>query len=83
MNYTDFGLMILVHRKRNGISQETFAGLAQISRNYLSLIERSQAENLSVDVLVKLAGAMQSDPCELLRVLVDAAPPKAAAKEAR
>jgi transcriptional regulator with XRE-family HTH domain len=70
MDYKTFGLDILVYRKRNGISQSALAGTAKISRNYLSLIERNEANNLSVDVLVRLAGAMEADPCDLLRRLM-------------
>lgn len=71
MDYKTFGLDILVFRKRNGISQTDFAGMAEISRNYLSMIERNEAHNLSVDVLLRLARAMQADPCELLNRLIN------------
>jgi transcriptional regulator with XRE-family HTH domain len=69
MNYTDFGLSILIYRKRTGLSQEALAEMAEISRNYLSMIERSEATNLSIDVLVRLARAMSVEPCQLLNIL--------------
>lgn len=69
MDYKNFGLYILVHRKRNRVTQTDFANRAEISRNYLSIIERGLASNMSIDVLVKLAGAMSVAPCELLEQL--------------
>lgn len=70
MDYKNFGLLIMLYRRENRISQVDFAARADISRNYLSLIERNKADNLSVDVLVKLARSVGMDACELLKVLL-------------
>jgi transcriptional regulator with XRE-family HTH domain len=74
MDYRNFGLEIMVFRKRKRLNQAAFADMAEISRNYISMIERGEATNLSVDVLVKLAWAMQADPCSLLKMLLTARP---------
>lgn len=71
LNYLGLGKFILTYRVTNGLTQEDLVNHTDISRNYLSLIERGMATNLSVDVLLKLATAMQIHPCELLRRLMD------------
>jgi len=42
-------------RKEKKLSQEKLAELANVSRNYISMIERGEAENFSDDILKKLA----------------------------
>lgn len=70
MNYQEFGLTILLQRKRNQITQAELAKLVGISRNYLSMIEQGEPVNLSVKILVNIAGAIKVDPCELLKILL-------------
>jgi transcriptional regulator with XRE-family HTH domain len=53
------------HRRALGISQSELAERAGISRNYVSLIERAEASNLSLNVLHSLAGALGVNPAEL------------------
>lgn len=52
-------------RNAKGVSQEELAGHAEISREYLSALERA-AYAASVDVLERLAHALQVDPPQLL-----------------
>jgi len=42
-----FGEAVRSHRKRAGISQGKYSRMFGISRNYLSMIERGEANNLS------------------------------------
>jgi transcriptional regulator with XRE-family HTH domain len=53
------------HRRSLGISQGELADRAGISRNYVSLIERGEASNLSINVLNHLAAALSVTPAEL------------------
>ncbi|HLF89597.1 MAG TPA: helix-turn-helix transcriptional regulator [Anaerolineales bacterium] len=52
-------------RRTLGISQGELAERAGISRNYVSLIERGEASNLSINVLNNLAAALGVTPAEL------------------
>jgi len=42
-------------RKRQKLSQEKLAELTYVSRNYISMIERGEAENISDEIIKKLA----------------------------
>jgi transcriptional regulator with XRE-family HTH domain len=42
-------------RKEKGLSQEKLAELANVSRNYISMIERGEASNFSDEIIQKLA----------------------------
>lgn len=53
-------------RREKGISQEDLADRAGVNRNYPGLLEREQYA-ASVDVLEKLAAALDVDPVELFR----------------
>ena len=57
-----------VRRLRNerGLTQEELSGLAGINRNYTGMIEREQ-RSPTVDMLEKLAKALQVDPVMLLQ----------------
>ena len=46
-------------RKEKGLSQEKLAELANVSRNYISMIERGEAENFSDDIIQKLAWGLE------------------------
>ncbi|MBI0530298.1 helix-turn-helix domain-containing protein [Sphingomonas sp. TX0522] len=53
-------------RRERGVSQEELADRAGLNRNYPGLLEREQYA-ASVDVLEKLAAAMDVDPAEFFR----------------
>ncbi|MEA3388466.1 MAG: helix-turn-helix transcriptional regulator [Pseudomonadota bacterium] len=53
-------------RRDKGISQEDLADRAGVNRNYPGLLEREQYA-ASVDVLEKLADALEVDPVEFFR----------------
>ncbi len=57
-----------VRRLRNerGLTQEELSGMAGINRNYTGMIEREQ-RSPTVDMLEKLAKALQVDPVMLLQ----------------
>lgn len=53
-------------RREKGLSQEELADRAEVYRNYIGMIER--AENAaSVDMIEKLAGALEAKPIEFFR----------------
>lgn len=55
------------HRRDElGLSQQAVADRAKISRNYVSLIERGEAQNISTAVLEQLATALQLTIADLL-----------------
>ena len=49
------GRNVLTLRKEKKVTQEQLASLANVSRNYISMIERGEAENISEDIIRKLA----------------------------
>lgn len=53
-------------RQSKGLSQEELADLADIDRTYVSLLERC-VYSASIDVLAKLADALETPTMELLR----------------
>ncbi len=53
-------------RREKGISQEELADKADINRNYVGMIERSE-NAATVDMLEKLAEALEVEPAEILR----------------
>jgi len=70
VNYKELGLSVLLYRKRHNLHQLPFATAAGMSRNYLVMIEKGHATGLSVEKLVDLARAMETDPRELLGILM-------------
>jgi transcriptional regulator with XRE-family HTH domain len=48
------------------LSQEGLANLSGIHRTYISSMERGQ-RNVSLDILVRLAAALEVEPAELFR----------------
>jgi transcriptional regulator with XRE-family HTH domain len=71
MNYQALGFAVLRRRREKDLSQQDLANLANVSRNYVSMIERGGAKNISVEILVKLARALNVDPAYWLQVLLD------------
>ena len=54
-----FGKNVLILRKERKLSQEQLANLAEVSRNYISMIERGEADNVSEVIIQKLAGSLE------------------------
>lgn len=65
MDAKELGRQVLRRRKESGLTQGELAQRAGISRNYVSLIERGEASNVSVNVLHDLATALETSPAEL------------------
>jgi transcriptional regulator with XRE-family HTH domain len=57
MDAKEFGRQVLTRRKEMGWSQEELGELAGISRNYVSFIERGEADSVSMKVIHQLAVA--------------------------
>jgi transcriptional regulator with XRE-family HTH domain len=57
----DFGALVANRRKQRRMSQAQLALTAGVSRNYISMIERGDAHNLTVRTLCKLADALRLD----------------------
>ena len=53
-------------RKEKGLSQEDLAGLAEVDRTYVSLIER-RLNSISIDKLEQIANALAIEPYTLLK----------------
>ncbi|MCL4296294.1 MAG: helix-turn-helix transcriptional regulator [Anaerolineae bacterium] len=70
INYQRLAAIVTSRRKAMDLTQAQVATSAQISRNYVGQIERAVADNVSVDVLVRLAGALKLPPGRLFGVLV-------------
>ena len=54
-----FGKSVLVLRKERKLNQDQLANLADISRNYISMIERGDAKNVSEEIIRRLALALE------------------------
>jgi len=65
MDAKELGRQVLAKRKEKGWSQEQLGQLAEISRNYVSQIERGEADSISIKVINKLAIAFGVSPAEL------------------
>ena len=62
----EMGRRVLNRRKDMGLSQEALAQRASISRNYVSLIERGEARNVSLNIMGQLAIALETTPAWLM-----------------
>ena len=65
MDASELGRQVLVRRKEKGLSQDELGKLANISRNYVSLIERGEANSISMKVINQLAVVFGTSPAEL------------------
>lgn len=65
MDAKELGRQVLMRRKELDLTQGELAEQAGISRNYVSLIERGEARNVSVNVLHELATVLGTTPAEL------------------
>lgn len=66
MDASELGRQVAKRRRELGLSQTEFAEKADISRNYLSLIERGEAQNVSTDMLEKMALVLGMSVADLL-----------------
>ena len=66
MDPRTLGRQVLDRRKNMGLSQEALAERAGVSRNYISIIERGEAHNVSTNILGQLAVALGTTPTELM-----------------
>ena len=55
MDPKELGRQVLAKRKEKGWSQEQLGEMAEISRNYVSKIERGEAESISIKIINKLS----------------------------
>jgi transcriptional regulator with XRE-family HTH domain len=60
-----FAQQVFERRKKLGLSQGKLAEISGISRNYVSLIERGEALNVSMNVINQLAAALGTTAAEL------------------
>jgi len=65
MDSKELARLTMKRRKELRLSQEEVATRASLSRNYISLIERGEAPNVSVNVLNRLAAALETTPAWL------------------
>lgn len=65
MDARELGKQVLSRRKEKKLSQEELGKIADISRNYVSLIERGEADSISKKVIDRLAVALGATPGEL------------------
>lgn len=63
-----FAANLLHHRKRAGLSQEELAFRAELHRTEVGMVERG-VRLVKIDTLLKLAGALEVEPCDLLNGL--------------
>ncbi|MCA9997807.1 MAG: helix-turn-helix transcriptional regulator [Anaerolineales bacterium] len=68
MDTEAFSRRVWQQRKKLGLSQETLAEQASVSRNYISLIERGEAHNVSLKIVNQLAAALAVTPAELMEL---------------
>lgn len=60
-----FGLAVRNERKRQGISQEQLALIAELNRTYMGGVERGE-ENISLKNIAKIAAVLKVKPSALL-----------------
>ena len=65
MDPKELGRQVLAKRKEKWWSQEQLGEIAEISRNYVSQIERGEAESISIKIINKLAIALGVSPSDL------------------
>lgn len=66
MDIKEFGKQVQLKRKERGFSQTELADMIDISRNYVSIIERGEAEGISMRVINHLATTLGVSPSELI-----------------
>jgi len=71
MNYEQLGEMVRQARKSSRLSQDDLAGRLDLSRNYVAMIERGEANNLTLAVFLRLAQFLKTRPGALLTKVVE------------
>lgn len=66
MNYQELGFLVLRCRRNLRLTQQAFADRLGISRNYISIIERGEAQNPSMEAMRVLAEVMELRVSELV-----------------
>lgn len=66
MDAQELGRQVMRRRKDLRLSQEGLAQRASLSRNWISLIERGEAQNVSMNVVSQLAAALGTTSAVLL-----------------
>jgi transcriptional regulator with XRE-family HTH domain len=61
-----FGANLSGFRAKSGMSQEELGSLSSIHRTEIGEIERGKRQP-RLETIVKLAGALEVDPCELIK----------------
>ena len=61
-----FGTVLRTHRRDRGLSQEAFAELADVSRTYVSKLERG-LHHPSLDVVFVFSAVLGCEPSDLVR----------------
>jgi len=59
--YKQIAEMIFVRRRRKGMSQSELAESVNVSRNYISMIERGQIQNVSLKVIFNICRTLDMD----------------------
>jgi transcriptional regulator with XRE-family HTH domain len=62
MDAKELGRQVLTKRKEKGWSQEQLGKIAEISRNYVSQIERGEADSISIKVINKSSVILHLHP---------------------
>lgn len=65
MNPKELGRQVQAKRREKELSQTALGELVGISRNYVSLIERGEAESISMKIVNQLAVVLGATPSEL------------------
>ncbi len=63
-----FGKKVALHRAKAGITQEELGHLSSVHRTEIGLLENGHRQP-RLDTIVKIAGALDVDPCELIKGL--------------
>jgi transcriptional regulator with XRE-family HTH domain len=66
MGHEELSYQLAKRRKEMALSQGALADIAGVSRNYVALIEQGKAQNVSLDILTRLASAMGVTLAELI-----------------
>ena len=66
MDYEILGRLVFDKRRELKLSQEELAQKTNISRNYVSMIERGLANNISINIINKLATALGVSPARIM-----------------
>jgi XRE family transcriptional regulator, regulator of sulfur utilization len=74
-----FGAVIRAMRLEKGIAQESLALVAEVDRSYLGRVERGEKQP-SLDMVFRLAHALDCKPSELVEAVASSLGKKKAAK---